>query len=62
LAERGGPTTQEGIYYQNTVAARYLVDLRVAMGNASKAALRTACKDAQEQIATITGGRPFRVP
>jgi hypothetical protein len=27
LSERGGPTTQEGIYYQNTVAARYLVDL-----------------------------------
>jgi hypothetical protein len=27
LSERGGPTTQDGIYYQNTVAARYLVYL-----------------------------------
>jgi len=27
MVEHGGPTTQDGIYYQNTVAARYLADL-----------------------------------
>lgn len=27
MVEHGGPTTQNGIYYQNTVAARYLADL-----------------------------------
>lgn len=27
VAERGGAATQEGIYYQNTIAARYLADL-----------------------------------
>lgn len=27
MAERGGPAAQDGIYYQNTVAARYLVDM-----------------------------------
>ena len=27
MPEHGGATTQEGIYYQNTVAARYLADL-----------------------------------
>jgi len=27
VAERGGATTQEGIFYQNTVAAWYLADL-----------------------------------
>ncbi|MCP3476516.1 hypothetical protein NLM33_40615 [Bradyrhizobium sp. CCGUVB1N3] len=27
MAEPGGPTTQDGIFYQNTVAARFLADL-----------------------------------
>jgi hypothetical protein len=27
MPERGGATTQAGIYYQNTVAARHLADL-----------------------------------
>jgi hypothetical protein len=27
MPERGGATTQDGVYYQNTVAARYLADL-----------------------------------
>lgn len=27
MVEHGGPTNQDGIYYQNTVAARYLADL-----------------------------------
>jgi hypothetical protein len=27
VAERGGASTQDGIFYQNTVAARYLADL-----------------------------------
>jgi hypothetical protein len=36
--------------------------VRVAMGDASKAAMRTAWKAAQEQIAALTGDRPFRVP
>jgi hypothetical protein len=27
VPEHGGPATQEGVYYQNTIAARYLADL-----------------------------------
>jgi hypothetical protein len=36
--------------------------VRHAMGDAGKAALRTAWQAVRDNIAAVTGGRPFRVP
>jgi hypothetical protein len=43
MAESGGPTTQSGIYYQNTVATRYLgalLDLRTPKGHSRVVSVR----------------------